>query len=81
MLTQYPIRAVEYVRDTENGVDIAPGSYDFTMTGDVGVLYRDEGWVFRGYVGGLANDYIAPPALPGSKVHRRVRAAQGRDRR
>ena len=48
MLTQYPIRAVEYVRDTENGVDIAPGSYDFTMTGDVGVLYRDEGWVFRG---------------------------------
>ena len=60
VLTQYPIRAVEYVRDTENGVDIAPGSYDFTMTGDVGVLYRDEGWVFRGYVGGLANDYIAP---------------------
>ena len=60
VLTQYPIRAVEYVRDTENGVDIAPGSYAFTMTGDVGVLYRDEGWVFRGYVGGLANDYIAP---------------------
>ena len=31
-----------------------------TMTGDVGVLYRDEGWVFRGYIGGLANDYTAP---------------------
>ena len=60
VLTQYPIRAVEYVRDTEHGVSIDPSSYDFTMTGDVGVLYRDEGWVFRGYIGGLANDYTAP---------------------
>ena len=60
MLTQYPIRAVEYVRDTEHGVSIDPSSYGFTMTGDVGVLYRDEGWVFRGYIGGLANDYTAP---------------------
>lgn len=62
VLTQYPIRAVEYVRDTEHGVSIDPSSYDFTMTGDVGVLYRDEGWVFRGYIGGLANDYTAPGA-------------------
>ncbi|WP_347564075.1 hypothetical protein [Flavonifractor plautii] len=60
VLTQYPIRTVEYVRDTEHGVSIDPSSYDFTMTGDVGVLYRDEGWVFRGYIGGLANDYTAP---------------------
>ena len=60
VLDQYPIRAVEYVKDTVNNIIIDPGSYDFTMTGDVGVLYRDAGWLFRGYVGGLANDYVSP---------------------
>ena len=48
VLTQYPIRSVEYVKDTDTGQDIDPDSYDFTMTGDVGVLYRDTGWIFRG---------------------------------
>src|SRR5699024_1208964 len=60
VLTQYPIRSVEYVKDTDTGQNIDPDSYDFTMTGDVGVLYRDAGWIFRGYIGGLANDYLAP---------------------
>lgn len=58
-LQQYPIRSVDHVRDVENNVLIDPDSYDFTMTGDVGVLYRDDGWVFRGYIAGLANDYVA----------------------
>ena len=60
VLQQYPIRSVEYVKDTMDGVDIDPDSYDFSMEGDVGVLYRDLGWVFRGYIAGLANDYVAP---------------------
>lgn len=58
LLSQFPIRSVEYVKDTYNGTIVDPASYDFTMEGDVGVLYRDEGWVFRGYIGGLANDYV-----------------------
>ena len=60
VLQQYPIRSVEYVKDTMDGVDINLDSYDFSMEGDVGVLYRDLGWVFRGYIAGLANDYVAP---------------------
>lgn len=59
VLKQYPIRAVEYVKDTDNGTLFDPDSYDFTMTGDVGVLYRDAGWPFRGYIAGLANDYVS----------------------
>ena len=47
VLTQYPIRSVEYVKDTDTGQNIDPDSYDFTMTGDVGVLYRDAGCIFR----------------------------------
>lgn len=60
VLRQFPIRAVEYVKNTITGDVVNPESYDFLMTGDVGVLYRDEGWPFRGYVSGLAGDYIAP---------------------
>lgn len=59
VLQQYPIRNVEYVKDIQDGVDIDPASYDYIMGGDVGVLYRDLGWVFRGYTSGLANDYVA----------------------
>lgn len=60
VLQQYPIRSVEYVRDTIDETDFDPNTYDFTMEGDVGVLYRDLGWVFRGYIAGLANDYVFP---------------------
>lgn len=59
VLKQYPIRSVEYVKDAYNGTIIDPDSYDFTMTGEVGVLYRDVGWPIRGYISGLANDYVA----------------------
>lgn len=59
VLQQWPIRAVEYVRDTLNGADIIAESYDITMSGDVGIIFRDTGWLFLGYVGGLANDFTA----------------------
>ena len=60
VLQQYPIRAVEYVKDVASGVPFDPATYDFTMEGDIGVLYRDEGWPFRGYRYGLANDVKTP---------------------
>lgn len=56
VLQQYPIRSVEYVLDVYSGVTYDPSSYDFVMEGNIGVLYRDEGWPFRGYPYGLAND-------------------------
>ena len=59
VLQQFPIRSVESVKDTDTGAVIAPDSYDFSSSGEVGVLYRDEGWAFRGYTSGLAGDYVA----------------------
>jgi len=60
VLLQWPILAVEYVKDTSDG-DIIPASeYDFNVSGEIGVLYKDNGWAYRGYVGGLAYDYVAP---------------------
>ncbi len=56
VLQQYPIRSVEYVKDVSSGAVYDPASYDFTMEGNIGVLYRDEGWPFQGYRYGLAND-------------------------
>lgn len=56
VLQQYPIRDVEYVKDVFSGAVYDPATYDFTMEGNIGVLYRDEGWPFRGYRYGLAND-------------------------
>ena len=57
VLQQYPIRSIEYIKDTERGVEISQNLYDYTMEGDVGVVYKDDGWAFRGYVEGLAYDY------------------------
>lgn len=60
VLLQWPIINVEYVKDTADGSTIAPEEYDYTVDGEIGVLYKDNGWTFRGYVGGLAYDYQAP---------------------
>lgn len=30
------------------------------MDGEIGVLYKDNGWAFRGYAGGLAYDFLYP---------------------
>lgn len=62
VLRQWPIVSVEYVRDARGGSVIPAGSYSFQDTGDIGVLYKDDGWLFRGYIGGLAGDYIASTA-------------------
>lgn len=60
VLLQWPILAVEYVKDTSDG-DIIPASeYDFNVTGEIGVLYKDKGWPLRGYRGGLSYDIVAP---------------------
>lgn len=55
---EYPIVSVEYVKEQGNVVD--PSLYDYAQTGDVGVIYRDDGWLKAGYRKGLAYDIIAP---------------------
>lgn len=55
---EYPIISVEYVKEQGNVVD--PSLYDYAQTGDVGVIYRDDGWLKAGYRKGLAYDIVAP---------------------
>lgn len=55
---EYPIISVEYVKETGKIVD--PSLYDYTQNGNVGVIYRDEGWLKSGYRRGLAYDIVAP---------------------
>ena len=54
---EYPIISVEYVK--QRGALVDPQSYDYTQTGEIGVIYRDEGWLKAGWRNGLANDIVA----------------------
>ena len=60
VLLQWPILEVDYVIDKQAGVQIPAEQYDFNVTGNIGVLYKDNGWPLRAHRGGLANDIIAP---------------------
>lgn len=54
---EYPIISVEYIK--EAGALVDPGLYDFGQTGNVGVIYRDDGWLRASYRAGLAFDSVA----------------------
>lgn len=54
---EYPIISVEYIK--EDGQLVSPEAYDYTQTANIGVIYRDTGWLKAGYRKGLAYDIIA----------------------
>ena len=54
---EYPIISVEYVKEGDRLVD--PKLYDYSQTGNIGVIYRDDGWLKAGYRSGLAYDIVA----------------------
>ena len=58
VLRQYPIREVASITDIENRVTVPPPSYSFREEGDIGVIYRDEGWPARAFPTGLVPDFI-----------------------
>lgn len=58
LLNEYPIISVEYIRDLQGGV-ISPSDYDIVDTKEIGVVYKETCWPFRGYTAGLAGDYTA----------------------
>lgn len=58
VVIEYPIIDVEYVK--EDGKVVDSNSYDYSQTGEVGVIYRGEGWLKAGYHSGLAYDIVAP---------------------
>lgn len=53
---KYPIISVDYVK--EAGRLVPPERYDYGQTANIGVIYRDDGWLRAGYRRGLANDII-----------------------
>ena len=53
---KYPIVSVDYVK--EAGRFVPPVLYDYGQTANIGVIYRDDGWLRAGYRRGLANDII-----------------------
>ena len=53
---KYPIISVDYVK--EAGRIVPPELYDYGQTANIGVIYRDDGWLRAGYRRGLANDII-----------------------
>lgn len=58
VLLEYPIIDVEYIKEAGRIVD--PLLYDYGQTANIGVVYRDDGWLKAGYRRGLANDMIEP---------------------
>ena len=58
---EYPIISVEYIKERDKIVD--PSRYDYSQNGNVGVIYRDEGWLKAGYRRGLAYDIVAPKRI------------------
>lgn len=34
--------------------------FDFSDEGEIGVVFRENGWTYRGHIGGLSYDFIAP---------------------
>lgn len=57
-LKEYPIVSVGYIRDRYNGEDIT--DYEIEDDGEIGVVFREDGWTYQGHIGGLSCDYISP---------------------
>lgn len=53
---EYPITEVIYIK--ENGELIAPQLYDYKQQGNIGVIYKDTGWLNAGYRKGLSYDKV-----------------------
>ena len=57
-LEQYPIISITSVTDTTSGA--AVDGFDFSDEGEIGVVFRENGWTYRGHIGGLSYDYVLP---------------------
>jgi hypothetical protein len=53
---EYPIVDVEFVK--EEGRLVSPELYDLGQTREIGVIYRDTGWLHAGYRRGLTYDIV-----------------------
>ena len=56
VLNQYPIISIRHIRDNRTGAEIT--GYDFVEEGEIGVVYREDGWTYYGHIGGLSYDYV-----------------------
>jgi len=58
VLNQWPIVQVYSILDTFKGVEIT--NFDISVKGYIGVVFKDDGWIRRGYPYGLAYDHRFP---------------------
>lgn len=58
VLEQWPILEIAKITDTDYNTEIT--GYDYDEQGEIGVVYREDGWTYHGHIGGLSRDYIAP---------------------
>ena len=56
VVDEYPIVSVEYIKEEGRLVD--PCRYDYSQTADIGMIWRDDGWLKAGYRRGLAYDIM-----------------------
>lgn len=59
-LEQYPIVSVERITDTFTGETIT--DFDFNETGEIGVLFREDGWTYGGDKPHIGAVGVADPA-------------------
>lgn len=57
-LRNYPI--TEVISVVQDGALLDPSAYNVDLQGDIGILYKDDGWTYAGYPAGLAGDYVMP---------------------
>lgn len=59
LLQEYPIRVIHSIRDKESGSAFAPEEYSLSGNhADIGVVYKDNGWLRRAYPTGLVPDFV-----------------------
>ena len=58
---------------------VDPKLYDYSQTGNIGVIYRDDGWLKDGYRSGLAYDIVALKRNMGNLHDLGIRTADDAD--
>lgn len=59
-LNEYPIISIGHIKDRYTGEEITDYEFEDEDEGEIGVVFREDGWTYKGHLGGLSYDYIAP---------------------
>jgi len=59
-LNEYPIISIGHIKDRYTGEEITDYEFEDEDEGEIGVVFREDGWTYKGHLGGLSYDYTAP---------------------